>query len=164
MMAGRRVARRRLASFVQQLDGSGGGSLLLARRQKSVVAKIGGVIKDSSSSSSSSLESFESQSGAFCPFFGGGEKFPFIFLTKFLNEKNVSLFFLPKTHFFLRLYFFFFGQQNHSTKNVRLKIAFLDRVITEHKRILVVVVVVHKRRRPQTNPSFSRLERQRRLF
>ena len=45
-MAGRRVARRRLASFVQQLDGSGGGSLLLARRQKSVVAKIGGVIKD----------------------------------------------------------------------------------------------------------------------
>ena len=45
MMAGRRVARRRLASFVQQLDGSGGGSLLLARRQKSVVAKIGGVIK-----------------------------------------------------------------------------------------------------------------------
>ena len=66
-MAGRRVARRRLASFVQQLDGSGGGSLLLARRQKSVVAKIGGVIKDSSSSSSSSLESFESQSGAFCP-------------------------------------------------------------------------------------------------
>ena len=104
-MAGRRVARRRLASFVQQLDGSGGGSLLLARRQKSVVvAKIGGVIKDSSSSSSSSLESFESQSGAFCPFLGG-KKIPLYFFNEVFERKKCVSFFLPKTHFFLRLFF-----------------------------------------------------------
>ena len=129
MMAGRRVARRRPASFVQQLDGSGGGGgLLLARRHKSVVvAKIGGgVLKDSSSSSS--LESLESQSGAFCPFLGGENSpifshfFP-LFLNEIFERKKCVSFFLPKTHFFLRL---FFLVKITPQKNVRLKIAFLD--------------------------------------
>ena len=139
MMAGRRVARRRPASFVQQLDGSGGGGgLLLARRHKSVVvAKIGGgVLKDSSSSSSSSsssLESlFESQSGAFCPFFGGGEIPLFIpFLSLFFPF--FSLFFCQKRIFFAS---FFFGQ-NHSTKKRTTQ----NRIFghTQSTNVLVVV-------------------------
>ena len=131
MMAGRRVARRRPASFVQQLDGSGGGGgLLLARRHKSVVvAKIGGGVLKDSSSSSSSLESlFESQSGAFCPFFGGGKIPLFIpFLSLFFPF--FSLFFCQKRIFFC--VFFFWSKSLHK-KTYDSKSHFWTH--TEHKR------------------------------
>ena len=144
MMAGRRVARRRPASFVQ-LDGSGGG-LLLARRQKSV-AKIGGVLKDSSSSSSSSsLESFESRVALFVLF---GEKNPPLFFNEIFERKKCFSFFLPKTHFFLR-FLVKITTQNCTTQNR------IFGPVTEHKRpCRRRSRVVHK----QT--PFSRLERER---